>query len=197
MIHIPLFIAIYYCVISLSPWQNFACSWHPCTHKFSSARKALASRVFSTHGHLKNCCAIAKSARWNLRWIQFRCLATLSIGATFGMLKGCARFQPSDLPLSVIHRRAEVAAFGRLLHGVRFRIFNSRSSRIILHENCVHVANPRDPRFDLRRSKNEQIFLHFNERRDWSWSVSARDSGSVRRRDLSIVTVEKMQQVSL
>jgi len=27
--HVPSFIVVYYCVISISPWQNFACRWHP------------------------------------------------------------------------------------------------------------------------------------------------------------------------
>lgn len=69
MIHVPLFIAKF--IIASHPSLpdkilRVVVDASPCTRKFSNARgereRASASRAFSTHGRLKNCRAIAKSA---------------------------------------------------------------------------------------------------------------------------------------
>lgn len=143
MIHVPLFIAIYYCVTSISPRQNFACRrWRPCgTRKFSNrARRALASRVFSTHGRLKNCRAIAKSAPLKFTANSVPMSRRVIDRRDFRNTKG-VRAVPAQWSPFI---RNTPARRGRCFRpAVWFRIFTlaQYSSRIILHENCVYVAS--------------------------------------------------------
>lgn len=85
--------------------------------------------------------------------------AALSIGATFGMLKGGARFQPSDLPLSVIHWRA---ALGWPMR--RISIFKP-SNAALANDLVQNVQKRARVRVRIKRPliyddrKNTQIFL--------------------------------------